>query len=58
MNERVLDGFGDVFLPLPGHVLDAHSGEVSDVKGPLVLAQVWSLTQFCSVDFSKSRIGV
>ena len=58
MNERVLDGFGDVFLPLAGHVLDAHSGEVSDVKGPLVWAQVWSLTQFYSVDFSKSRIGV
>ena len=50
MNERVLDGFGDVFLPLAGHVLDVHSGEVSDVKGPLVWAQVWLQTQFYSVD--------
>ena len=58
MNERVLDGFGDVFLPLAGHVLDAHSGEVSDVEGPLVWAQVRSLTQLNFVSFSQSRIGV
>ena len=27
-------------------------------EGPLPLRQVWSLTQFYSVDFSQSRIGV
>ena len=50
-----------VLHPDPIHLnvlLEQHVGEAVDVTSLAEVTQVWSLTQFISVDLSQSRIGV
>ena len=49
-----------VLHPDPIHLnvlLEQHVGEAVYVAGLAEVPQVWSLTQFYSVDFSQSRVG-
>ena len=48
---RVVSSLSETFTP-------TRTGYLRPTSWPLQLIQVWSLTQFYSVDFSKSRIGV
>ena len=57
---ELIGGFAALLLLLSIVLVAAHDGTASGrlVIAVVAVAQVWSLTQFYSVDFSKSRIDV